>query len=289
MPGSSWDPRQYERFREQRAQPYRDLASLVEPAESMRVADLGCGTGELTAWLHETLAARETTGVDSSETMLAAAAPRRREDLRFERADIRTWTPAAPPDLIVSNAALQWVERHDQLWPRLCGLLAGGGQIAVQMPVSDDHPSHTIARELAAEPPYRDRLAGYERPFPVLPPERYSELLFELGFERRLVRLQVYEHLLPSVDSVVSWMEGSLLTPYRERLEAPLYGRLLGEYARRLRALAPDRRPYLFPFKRLFVWGRLPAGRVAASAATRRQARPMRRAASASSSSGSVE
>ncbi len=289
MPGSAWDPLQYERFREQRAQPYRDLASLVEPAESMRVADLGCGTGELTAWLHAALDARETTGIDSSETMLAEAAPRRHEALLFQRADIRTWTPAAPPDLIFSNAALQWVEHHEELWPRLAGLLAAGGQIAAQMPVSDDHPSHTVARELAGEPPYRDRMAGYERPFPVLPPERYAEMLFTLGFERRLVRLQVYEHLLPSVDSVVSWMEGSLLTPFRERLAGPLYERLLGEYARRLRAHGPDSRPYLFPFKRLFVWGRLPTGRVAASAATRRQARPMRRAASPSSRSGSVE
>lgn len=267
--GSAWDPGQYERFREQRAQPYRDLAALVERAEAMRVADLGCGTGELTAWLHETLGARETTGVDSSETMLGRAAPRRRTGLRFERADIRSWTPDRPPDLLFSNAALQWVDRHEELWPRLAGLLGRGGQIAVQMPVSDDHPSHTVARELAGEPPYRDRMAGYERPFPVLPPERYAAMLFDLGFERRLVRLQVYEHVLPSVDSVVSWMEGSLLTPYRERLTGPLYQRLLADYAGRLRALAGDDRPYFFPFKRLLVWGRLPAGRAASGGALR--------------------
>ena len=267
MPGSAWNPRQYERFREQRAQPYRDLAELVERAAAMRVADLGCGTGELTAWLHETLGARETTGIDSSETMLEQAAPRRREGLRFERADIRSWTPDRPLDLIFSNAALQWVDGHEELWPRLAGLLARGGQIAVQMPVSDDHPSHTVARELAGEPPYRDRMAGYERPFPVLAPERYAAMLFDLGFERRLVRLQVYEHVLPSVDSVVSWMEGSLLTPYRERLTGPLYERLLADYAERLRALEGERRPYLFPFKRLLVWGRLPPGRTASGGA----------------------
>ncbi len=269
MPSSAWDPVQYERFREQRSQPYRDLAGLVERAPAMRVADLGCGTGELTAWLHETLGAGETIGVDSSETMLEHAAPRGRRSLRFERADIREWRPAGHPDLLFSNAALQWVDQHEELWPRLAALLAPGGQIAVQMPVSDDHPSHTVARELAGEPPYRDAMAGYERPFPVLPPERYAEMLFELGFERRLVRLQVYEHLLPSVDSVVSWMEGSLLTPYRERLAGTLYERLLAEYARRLRALGGERRPYFFPFKRLLVWGRLPAGRPATGAQTR--------------------
>ncbi len=269
MAGSAWNPRQYERFREQRAQPYRDLAALVERAEGMRVADLGCGTGELTAWLHETLGAAETTGIDSSETMLEQAAPRSRAGLRFERADIRSWAPDRPPDLLFSNAALQWVDRHEEIWPRLAGLLAPGGQIAVQMPVSDDHPSHTVARELAGEPPYRDRMAGYERPFPVLAPERYAAMLVDLGFERRLVRPAVYEHLLPSVDSVVSWMEGSLLTPYRERLPPPLYRQLLADYAGRLRAIEGEHRPYLFPFRRLLVWGRLPAGRTAAAGAVR--------------------
>lgn len=269
MPPSAWDPLQYERFREQRAQPYRDLAALVEHAPAMHCADLGCGTGELTSWLHAILGAAETVGVDASETMLARAAEQQTVGLRFEQADIREWAPAHPPDLLFSNAALQWVPGHEEVWPRLAGLLAPGGQIAVQMPVSDDHPSHTIARQLAAEQPYRDAMAGYDRPFPVLAPERYAEMLVELGFERRLVRLQVYEHVLPSVDEVVEWMKGSLLTPYRERLAASLYGELLAEYARRLRALAGERRPYFFPFKRLLVWGRLPAGQRAGPASTR--------------------
>ena len=219
--GSAWDPGQYERFREERAQPYRDLAALVEREPAMRVTDLGCGTGELTAWLHGELGASETVGVDASETMLARAAEQRRDGLRFQQADIRAWAPAEPPDLIFSNAALQWVDGHEELWPRLAGLLASGGQIAVQMPVNDDHPSHTVARELAAEQPYAEAMAGHERVFPVLAPERYSELLWSLGFERRLVRVQVYEHVHGSVNAVVEWMKGSLLTPYRSASRRP--------------------------------------------------------------------
>ena len=60
-----WDPQQYQRFQAQRAQPFHDLLALVEhlPPDA-RVADLGCGTGELTRHLHDTLAPRETFGVD---------------------------------------------------------------------------------------------------------------------------------------------------------------------------------------------------------------------------------
>ena len=42
----AWSPSQYERFRAERAQPFWDLAALVEPRPGMRIADLGCGTGD---------------------------------------------------------------------------------------------------------------------------------------------------------------------------------------------------------------------------------------------------
>ena len=71
---STWDPEQYNRFRAERQQPLLDLLALVRPRPAMRVVDLGCGTGETTQLVHERLAARDTVGIDSSETMLAQSA-----------------------------------------------------------------------------------------------------------------------------------------------------------------------------------------------------------------------
>jgi trans-aconitate 2-methyltransferase len=45
----AWSPSQYERFRAERAQTFWDLAALVEPRPGVRIADLGCGTGDLPA------------------------------------------------------------------------------------------------------------------------------------------------------------------------------------------------------------------------------------------------
>ena len=73
MARDAWDPAQYERFRAERARPFVDLLALVRPRPGMRVVDLGCGTGELTARLHRELAAGETLGIDRSEAMLARA------------------------------------------------------------------------------------------------------------------------------------------------------------------------------------------------------------------------
>src|SRR5256885_11771930 len=123
----------------------------------MLVADLGCGTGELTAELHRKLQARETLGIDSSQAMLAKAP--QGPGLRFEQQDIATFQPAEKLDLIFSNAALHWVPDHPDLLRRLTGALSPGGQIAVQMPMTDDLITHQTASELARSPEFR-RLLG---------------------------------------------------------------------------------------------------------------------------------
>ena len=69
-----WNPSQYDRYKDERAQPFRDLLALVEPHPDMGVVDLGCGTGELTSVLHDTLQAAATLGVDSSDAMLGKSA-----------------------------------------------------------------------------------------------------------------------------------------------------------------------------------------------------------------------
>src|SRR5207302_6197694 len=68
-----WNPEHYNQFKNERAQPFWDLVSLIDPRPHMRIADLGCGTGELTRALHEELQARETIGIDDSSSMLAKA------------------------------------------------------------------------------------------------------------------------------------------------------------------------------------------------------------------------
>src|SRR5262249_57636949 len=103
MASESWDPGQDERFRDERARPFLDLLALVRPRASLRVVDLGCGTGELTARLHQELAARETLGIDRSEAMLARARPRAEGGLRFEAGHIPQCAARAGPDLRLSN------------------------------------------------------------------------------------------------------------------------------------------------------------------------------------------
>jgi trans-aconitate 2-methyltransferase len=253
---SPWDPEQCNRFASEREQPFWDLRSLLVPAAAPCVVDLGCGDGRLTAGLHRDLQAGSTIGIDNSDSMLAAAATRAGDGVTFAAGDIATWSGSGF-DIVFSNAALQWVPNHPAVLERWRRALAEGGQLAVQVPSNADHPSHAVLRELAVE-----RL-GPEAPADpvatnVLAPEEYARLLDALGFERQHVRLQVYAHRLDSAADVVEWMKGTSLTRFRLSMDPPAYESLVDEYRRRVVAALPDSRPYLYAFKRILLWGRLP-------------------------------
>jgi trans-aconitate 2-methyltransferase len=252
----AWSPAQYERFRAERAQPYWDLAALIEARPGMLVADLGCGTGELTAQLHRKLQARETLGIDSSPAMLAKAPEG--PDLRFEQQDIATFDPAGKLDLIFSNAALHWIPDHPGLLRRLTAALASGGQIAVQMPMTDDLITHQTASELARSAEFRRLLGGYVRRTPLLEPTRYAAWLYRLGYARQHVRVVVYAHLLESREEVVEWVRGALLTEYQKRLSAPDWDRFLARYRQLLIPQLEDEHPFFYVQPRILFWGALP-------------------------------
>jgi len=252
---SVWDPQQYHRFKSERERPFHDLLALVRPAADMRVVDFGCGGGALTSALHRALGARETLGVDNSETMLAGAAEHAGDGVRFVLGDLCELDEGAPFDLVFSNAAVHWVPDHGQVLERLVGLLADGGQLAVQVPANHDSPSHAIINEVAREAPFAEALGGYVKPTHVLAPERYASLLDRLGFGEQQVRLQVYPHHLGNRDEIVEWVKGTTLTDYQKRLPSDVFAAFVERYRERLHDELPDERPLFYPFKRILMWG----------------------------------
>ncbi|MDQ6616969.1 MAG: methyltransferase domain-containing protein [Actinomycetota bacterium] len=257
-----WDPVQYDRFQAERRQPFYDLLSLVQPVPGCRAIDLGCGTGELTVLVHHHLQAGETIGIDRSAAMLADSDRWAVDGVRFRQQDVASFpNPDGSDgrfDVVVANASLQWVNDHLKVLEGMAGTLRGQGQLAFQVPANADHPSHTVAEEVAAEPPFAGALAGGGDPrLPsVHPPEEYALALHRLGFVEQHVRLQVYGHLLASTSDVVEWVKGTLLTPYREQLDPSTYELFVDRYRDRLLEVIGDDRPYFYPFKRILCWAR---------------------------------
>ena len=257
-----WNPDQYLKFAEERAKPFFDLLDMVQPVPGGTVIDLGCGTGELTVRLHEHAQAGATLGVDTSEAMLAKARPLAGNGLQFEAADVNAFGARGEFDVIFSNAALHWIPDHPQLLRRLAGGLRPGGQLAVQVPANGDHPSHSLADEVAREAAFAAHLpevlpAARDS---VLEPERYAEVLDQLGFSDQTVRLQVYGHHLASTAAVAEWTKGTTLLRFEKLLPPELFESYLERYRLRLAEVLGDQEPYFYTFKRVLFWARLPAG-----------------------------
>lgn len=248
-----WDPDRYNKFQNERSAPFADLLSLVKVREGLRVVDLGCGTGELTARLADALPGSDVLGIDSSPEMLQRAEAHARPGLRFRQVSIEAlegeW------DLVFSHATVQWVDDHDSLVPRLLGMVAPGGQLAVQMPSNHGHATHRLIEQIAGEEPFREALDGWTRKSPVLGIDRYADLLYANGAREITVFEKVYPHVLEGPDALADWTSGTTLVPYFERLPEDLRERFMEVYRGRLRALYPAG-PVFYGFRRtLFACG----------------------------------
>lgn len=258
----AWNPDQYDLYRRQRRRPAEDLLAATLTAMGdrapVRVVDLGCGGGFLAARLAEHWPAATVVGVDSSPAMLDQA---RETGARVEwlEADIGAWEPAAPVDLILSNAALHWIGDHGRLFPRLMASLVPGGLLAVQMPRNFEAPSHALLAETIRSGPWAGRLADRLGPPPVHDPERYLDWLAPVTADLDLWET-VYLHRLVGDNPVLEWTRGTALVPVLERLDTGEAETFLADYARRLRAAYPPRADgaTLFPFRRLFLIARAP-------------------------------
>jgi len=249
----TWDPHQYLKFSDHRLRPALDLMAQI-PLEAPRtIYDLGCGPGNITRMLAERWPAAAVTGVDSSVDMLEKA---RREapNVHFQHADIASWSPPTPADLLFSNATLHWLDDHALLLPRLAAHLTAGGVFAVQMPRNHTSPSHVLMDAAATDGPWRTRLSQVRQVYrSVETPDAYYRILAPLA-----ARVDIWEteylHVLEGDNPVVEWTKGTALRPYLDALEEPDRSRFLAAYAARIADAypkQPDGRT-LLPFRRIF-------------------------------------
>jgi trans-aconitate 2-methyltransferase len=246
-----WDPAQYARYSDQRSRPFFDLVGRIDADAPARVADVGCGSGELTVTLAERWPEARVRGIDSSPEMIARAPGHPRTS--FEVGEASDFD-ATGTDVLVSNAMLQWVPDHLPLLDRWSRELNDGGWLAFQVPSNFGAPSHRLMRELAESPEWRSQLSGVLRhEDAVATPAEYLDRLVSQGVEVDAWRTE-YEHVLQGEDPVLEWVRGTGLRPVLAALEAEDAKRFSAQYAERLREAYP-RREYgtVFGFSRTFV------------------------------------
>ncbi|MBS7252364.1 methyltransferase domain-containing protein [Flavobacterium branchiicola] len=248
----TWDPKKYNEFKEDRYKPFEDLTNHIVDKPNLEVIDLGCGTGELTQKLSNMLTNANVLGIDSSAEMLAKTPLQ--DNIQFKQLSIpeqldqeKKW------DLIFSNAALQWVDNHNDLFPKIISRLNSGGQLAVQMPQQTENVLNKILLELVQEEPYGSYLNYWTRPSPVLTLDEYAKILFDCGGKDLVLYQKVYPLISTHQDSFFDFISGSALTVYQERLSYEEFNELSTEFKKRINQFFPNV-PSIYAFKRLLMY-----------------------------------
>ena len=210
----TWEPGQYLKYAGERLRPALDLMARVELA-APRPSSISAAAPATSRGFSPNAGRART----SSASTIRRRCSRRREQRRaaghrVATADLAAWageTPAASVDLVYSNAALHWLDDHATLFPRLMGIVARGGALAVQMPSNFSAPSHVALHDVANAPRWRARLAALLRPVPVAPAAQYFDWLSPHADSVDAWTTE-YLHVLPPAEDgdhpVIAWMRG---------------------------------------------------------------------------------
>ncbi|MDF2932471.1 MAG: trans-aconitate methyltransferase [Chryseobacterium sp.] len=251
-----WNPEIYNQFKNIRYQPFFDLINLISSENLKKAIDIGCGTGEQTHILSEKFENADFLGIDSSAEMLAEANPFQNEKLHFNKMAVEDFIKSEEKyDLIFSNAALQWSDDHQNLFPKLLSMLSENGQFAVQMPVQSENILNQILFKLASEEPYKTQLQNWNRVSPVLNIDEYAQMMFDAGLKDLNISVKVYPIIADDSEKLFQFISGSALIPYLERLDDVNKVNFVSEYKRRIGEHFKNF-PAIYAFKRLILYGK---------------------------------
>lgn len=251
-----WNPEVYNQFKDVRYLPFFDLMNLISSDGLKKAIDIGCGTGEQTHILSEKFLDTEFLGIDSSAEMLAKSESFGNKCLRFEQKTVEELYDSNDKwDLIFSNAALQWSDDHEKLFPKLLSLLSENGQFAVQMPLQSENILNQILFQLASEEPYATALQHWNRVSPVLSLDEYSGMMFQYGLKDLQVSIRVYPIIAEDAEKLFQFISGSALIPYLERLQGDTRQQFIDDYKERI-GKRFKQFPAIYAFKRILLYGK---------------------------------
>jgi trans-aconitate 2-methyltransferase len=239
-------------FADERSRPFVDLLRRVKATHPKMVVDLGCGPGQQTASLADRWLEAQIIGLDSSPEMIRQATEFAGPRVRFQVQDLRDWRPEREVDVIISNAALQWVPGHRDLLPFLISSLGPAGWLAFQVPGNFDEPNHRLLHELSEDPRYAPMLTEVEWPA-AADAATYLDDLAGLGCSVDAWET-TYLHVLSGPDPVFHWMSGTAARPLLQALPEDHRPQFVSEYQELLRKAYPPR-PHgtVLPFRRVFI------------------------------------
>jgi trans-aconitate methyltransferase len=213
------------------------------------ILDIGCGSGDITAWVARQAPESSVKGIDSSGSMISFAHEQYRglKNLEFKLGDACQLPVVDPANLIISINAFHWLPYSAQQKALSnCAAIAGDkGRLIILMEgrLKELHPLERAFCKLALTDQWR-MLAAVNPADCHYPqdPETFSALLREVGFAPDDVRIIAWRHTFKNLqalkDFIASWIGGfAPLAGFSHEVKMHFVSDLVDAYAQEVKPL----------------------------------------------------
>jgi len=186
-----WDAASYDRVSGPQVAFAGPVLDRLELRGDETVLDAGCGSGRVTQLLLDRLPDGHVIAVDAAPSMVDLAREALGDRAEVHRSELTALDLDGAVDAVFSNAVFHWVGDHQALFDRLVAALRPGGRISAQCGGSGNVKRfHATTREVAAEEPFAEYLAGWTGPWNFAGADETAERLERSGFREVEVWLE---------------------------------------------------------------------------------------------------
>jgi trans-aconitate methyltransferase len=226
----------------------RDLIANVTFRGDEWILDVGCGDGKVTAEIARIVPQGRVTGTDVSPEMINFARkkfpPANHSNLEFEVCDARKlsqklFSPPQTVDLVFSNAALHWVDDHEQFLNAAASVLKPGGRLVISCGGKGN--AHDVFLALRPELRLQRWRAFFRRmpsPYFFHAPADYEKWLPKHGFKVIAIKLTPRDATYQGPEGFATWLRTTWI-PYIQRVPEALREEFIAAVMRRYLAKHP--------------------------------------------------
>jgi trans-aconitate methyltransferase len=221
-----WDAAAYAANSEIQLTWARELIARLNLQGHERVMDVGCGDGKITEEIAAQLPHGSVTGVDISPQMIDFARAHHpggtTQNLHFQVMDARALQSSQPLDFVFSNAALHWVNDHEQFLRSAAAILKDGGRLVLSCGGKGNaHDVFLAMRPILRRQRWREFFRNLKMPYFFYPLANYQTWLARANFQVQRLEIVPIDTAYEGTTGFASWLRTTWL-PYVQRVPAAL-------------------------------------------------------------------